>query len=75
MIFVKIRRADDPTPDFGRCGDHGLRRQHLQSDLDEFVFRFNRRKTPHAAFRALLGIGAAIKPATNKMLIAAEARG
>ena len=24
---------------------HGLRRKHLQSYLDEFVFRFNRRKT------------------------------
>ncbi|MDR3436699.1 MAG: IS1595 family transposase, partial [Telmatospirillum sp.] len=43
--------------------------------LDEFVFRFNRRRTPHAAFRTLLGIGAAIKPATYKMLIVAEAKG
>jgi hypothetical protein len=24
---------------------HGLRRKHLQSYLDEFVFRFNRRRT------------------------------
>ena len=29
---------------------HGLRRNHLQSYLDEFVFRFNRRRTRHAAF-------------------------
>ena len=50
---------------------HGLRKQHLQAYLDEFVFRFNRRRTPHAAFRTLLGIGTAIKPATYKMLIAA----
>jgi hypothetical protein len=34
---------------------HGLRRRHLQSYLDEFVFRFNRRRTRHAAFRSLLG--------------------
>lgn len=54
---------------------HGLRRQHIQSYLDEFVFRFNRRRTPHAAFRTLLGIGIAIKPLTYKMLIAAEAKG
>src|SRR5208337_569390 len=54
---------------------HGLRRQHLQSYLDEFVFRFNRRRAPHAAFRTLLGIGVAIQPATYNMLIAAEARG
>src|SRR3954463_13491620 len=29
---------------------HGLRERHLQAYLDEFVFRFNRRRTPHAAF-------------------------
>lgn len=54
---------------------HGLRRPHLQSYLDEFVFRFNRRRTPHAAFRTLLGITVAIKPATYNMLIAPEATG
>ncbi len=54
---------------------HGLRRPHLQSYLDEFVFRFNRRRTPHAAFRTLLGITVAIEPATYNMLIAPEAQG
>jgi len=54
---------------------HGLRRKHLQSYLDEFVFRFNRRATPHAAFRTLLGIGIAIKPATYSMLISPEPQG
>ena len=48
---------------------HGLRPQHLQAYLNEFVFRFNRRRTRHAAFRSLLGIGTAIEPATYKMLI------
>jgi hypothetical protein len=28
----------------------------LTAYLDEFVFRFNRRRTRHAAFRSLLGI-------------------
>ena len=37
--------------------DHGLRRKHLQSYLVEFVFRFNRRRIRHAAFRPLLSIG------------------
>lgn len=54
---------------------HGLRKPHLQAYLDEFAFRFNRRRTPHAAFRTLLGIGVAIKPATYKMLIASGPRG
>ena len=37
--------------------DHGLRRKHLQSYLVEFVFRFNRRRIRHAAFRSLLSMG------------------
>lgn len=52
---------------------HGLREKHLQSYLDEFVFRFNRRKTRHAAFRSLLSIAVAVKPATYRMLISPEA--
>jgi non-heme chloroperoxidase len=43
---------------------HGLRRKHLQSYLDEFVFRFNRRCARHAAFRSLLGSVVARKPTT-----------
>jgi hypothetical protein len=48
---------------------HGLRRKHLQSYLDEFVFRFNRRRTRHAAFRSLLGIAADHQPTPYTMLI------
>ena len=54
---------------------HGLRRKHLQAYLDEFVFRFNRRRTRHAAFQSLLAIVTSLKPATYKMLIAPEAAG
>ena len=53
---------------------HGLRRKHLQSYLDEFVFRFNRRRTRHAAFRSLLGIAAGHQPAPYKMFISPEAK-
>ena len=52
---------------------HGLRRKHLQSYLDEFVFRFNRRRTRHAAFRSLLGIAAGHPPLSYNMLISPEA--
>jgi hypothetical protein len=52
---------------------HGLRKKHLQAYLDEFVFRFNRRRTRHAAFRSLLGIGVALKHVTYNMLIQPEA--
>jgi len=51
---------------------HGLRRKHLQAYLDEFVFRFNRRRTRHAAFKTLLGIAVSTKPVTYKMLVQPE---
>jgi transposase-like protein len=40
---------------------HGVSKEQLQSYLDEFVFRHNRRKTPAAAFQTLLGLGTARK--------------
>ena len=49
--------------------DHGLRPAHLQAYLDEFVFRFNRRRTPAAAFERLLGLAVALQPAPYQMLI------
>ena len=48
---------------------HGLRQKHLQAYLDEFVFRFNRRRTPAAAFERLLGLAATLQPASYQMLI------
>ena len=51
---------------------HGLRRKHLQAYLDEFVFRFNRRKTRNAAFRSLLTLALKAKPMTYNMLIKPE---
>jgi hypothetical protein len=52
---------------------HGLRRHHLQAYLDEFVFRFNRRRTRDAAFLSLLGVAAAHQPVTYKMLVSQAA--
>jgi len=71
VILPWVRRIFSNLKTWALGVYHGLRKEHLQAYLDEFVFRFNRRRTPHAAFRTLLGIGAAIKPATYKMLIVA----
>jgi hypothetical protein len=35
---------------------HGVKPKYLQRYLDEYVFRFNHRQTPMAAFQTLLGI-------------------
>jgi hypothetical protein len=45
----------------------------LQVYLDEFAFRFNRRRTPMAAFQTLLGLASgAHGPTTYEMLYASE---
>jgi hypothetical protein len=54
---------------------HGLREEHLQRYLDEFVFRFNRRRTPEAAFARLLGLATAIGPHPYESIIAAGSKG
>jgi transposase-like protein len=51
----------------------GLRCKHLQPYLDEFVFRFNRCRTRHAAFLSPLGIALVVKPTPYNMLITPEA--
>jgi len=53
---------------------HGLRRRHLQSYLDEFVYRFNRRRNRHAAFPALLGSVAGHQPVTYDTLVSLAAK-
>jgi len=35
---------------------HGVSEKHLQAYLNEFTFRFNRRRTPMAAFQTILGL-------------------
>ena len=55
---------------------HGLRKKHVQTYLDEFVFRFNRRKNRPAGFVTLHQEMPCKSPAsTYKMLIAAGANG
>lgn len=47
---------------------HGVSQQHLPAYLNEYVFRFNRRKTPMAAFQTALGLIAERKGPTYKGL-------
>ena len=41
---------------------HGLRRKHIDSYLNEFVFRYNRRFYRHASFETILGLAMHHKP-------------
>jgi transposase-like protein len=44
---------------------HGVDTKHLQAYLNEFVFRYNRRRTPMVAFQTLLGLGLRLKSTTH----------
>jgi hypothetical protein len=53
---------------------HGLRKCHIQRDLDEFVFRWNRRRHMRSAFDTLLGIGVGLGSATCRDFVEQRAR-
>lgn len=75
IVMPGIHRLFSNLKSWGLGVYHGLRRKHLQAYLDEFVFRFNRRKSRHAAFDTLLGIAAGHDPAPYYMLKAVEVGG
>ena len=54
---------------------HGVDPKYLQNYLDEFVFRFNRRKTPMAAFQTLLGLAAHKVPVGYEKMTLRESTG
>ena len=51
---------------------HGVSHQHLQTYLNEFTFRFNRRFYPFNAFRSMLGIAGDVAAPTYAELYSGE---
>ena len=51
---------------------HGLRRKHVDTYLNEFVFRYNRRFYRHVSFETLLGLAAHHHPTTYWDIIKRE---
>jgi len=54
---------------------HGVDPKYLAHYLDEYVFRFNRRNTPMAAFQTLLGLAATKQPLGYRRLTAPASKG
>jgi hypothetical protein len=48
---------------------HGFRRNYLQAYLDEFVFRWNRRRHYKTSFDTLVGIGIRIGPTPLNLMV------
>src|SRR3982751_6312216 len=69
LVLPWIHRVFANAKRWGLGVYHGLRRKPLQAYLDEFVFRFNRRRSPAAAFERLPGLAVALQPAPYQMLI------
>jgi transposase-like protein len=51
---------------------HGVSEKHLQAYLNEYTFRFNRRKTPMAAFQTILGLTSKVDYPTYEELYSGE---
>jgi hypothetical protein len=54
-LFANLKR-------FGLGVYHGFRKKHIQAYLDEFTFRWNRKRSFETAWSELLGIGLRIPP-------------
>jgi len=74
-ILPRVHRVFGNLQTWLRGTHHGVGHKHLQVYLDEFAFRFNRRRTPQAAFQTLLGLGAQRSPTTYQELYAVESTG
>lgn len=62
-VFAQLKRSALGVYD-------GLRPKHLQAYLDEFVFRWNRRRLRKSSLDTLLDIVAVTRPASYKTIVA-----
>lgn len=69
-VLPRVHRAISNLKSWLRGTHRGVSGDHLQVYLDEFSFRFNRRRTPMAAFQTLLGLQAHQPPTTYRQIIA-----
>ena len=72
QTLPRVHRVFGNLQTWLRGTHHGVGNQHLQVYLDEFTFRFNRRRTPMAAFQTLLGLATVHGPTTYQMLYGSE---
>ena len=75
MLLPRVHRTFLNLKTWLKRTHHGVSAKHLPYYVDEFVFRFNRRRTPMAAFQSLLGLSSRHAPITHKMLCLAEPTG
>lgn len=74
-VLPRVHRVFSNLKTWLRGTHHGVDPPHLQAYLDEYTFRFNRRRTPMAAFQTLLGLGTQRGPTTYKQMYRSESTG
>ena len=74
-LFPRIHRVFSNLKTWLAGTHHGVSNKHLPHYVDEFVFRYNRRRVPMAAFQSLLGLTGQHEPTTYKMLYSGESTG
>jgi hypothetical protein len=67
-LFPRVHRTFSNRKTWLAGTHHGVSSKHLPHCVNEFVFRFNRRRTPLDAFQSLLGLTSQHTPTTYKML-------
>jgi transposase-like protein len=72
---VHIHRAFGNLKTWLNGTHHGVDPKYLQHYLDEFVFRFNRRNTPMAAFQTLLGLATQRNHVSLRKMVKPESTG
>src|SRR5437868_4320683 len=62
VILPWIHRVFSPMKRWGLGAYHGLRRKHVDTYLNEFVFRYHRRFYRHVSFETMLGLASRHRP-------------
>jgi predicted RNA-binding Zn-ribbon protein involved in translation (DUF1610 family) len=62
VVLPWIHRVFSLVKRWGLGTYHGLRRRHIDTYLNEFVFRYNRRFYRHVSFETILGLAAHHEP-------------
>jgi transposase-like protein len=64
VVLAWVHRVFSLVKRWGLGTYHGLRRKHVDTYLNEFVFRYNRRFYRHASFETILGLASHHEPAS-----------
>ena len=70
QILPRVHRVISNLKSWLQGTHRGVSGEHLQVYLDEYTFRFNRRRTPMATFQTLLGLQSQQQPTTYRQIVA-----